>query len=125
MAQALILPEEIGSHAATAPALRPAVDADAASHRDVVLKYCAPCHNQKTKTAGLSLDTLDFANIPANADTWEKVIRKLGAGVMPPVGRPRPTHDQSLALQSGLAATIHRAAHDPPNPGRTEAFHRL
>ena len=45
------------------------------------------CHNERAKTAGLSLDTADLADVPANAEVWEKVVRKVGAGMMPPPGR--------------------------------------
>ncbi len=53
-------------------------------------QYCVTCHNQRLKTAGLVLDTLDLAKIPADAETWEKVVRKLRTGAMPPPGLPRP-----------------------------------
>src|SRR5262245_49611963 len=58
--------------------------------RALLDRYCVTCHNERLKTAGLALDTLDVTNVPAGAESWEKVIRKLRAGVMPPVGRPRP-----------------------------------
>src|SRR6478609_11823740 len=53
-------------------------------------QYCVTCHNQRLKTGGLALDALDVANVPANAESWEKVVRKLRLGVMPPVGSRRP-----------------------------------
>ena len=53
-------------------------------------RYCVSCHNQRLKTAGLSLDTVDPASLAEHAEIWEKVVRKLRAGTMPPVGRPRP-----------------------------------
>src|SRR5215217_5843669 len=59
-------------------------------YRALVDKYCVTCHNQRTKTADLTLDTADLTNIPAAADVWEKVTRKIRAGMMPPVGMPRP-----------------------------------
>lgn len=98
---------------------------NASPYRALVNQYCVACHNQKTKTAGLALDTLDFENVPANADIWEKVIRKLGAGMMPPVGRPRPTPERSHEFQRWLSTKLDQAAQEHPNPGRTEAFHRL
>src|ERR1700685_498219 len=60
------------------------------SHREVLDKYCVTCHNQRLKTAGLTLDTLDLDQVPAHAEVWEKVITKLRSGAMPPAGMPRP-----------------------------------
>src|SRR5207245_6359955 len=61
-----------------------------AEPRAVLDKYCVTCHNEKLKTAGLMLDKADVTNALAGAATWEKVIRKLRTGAMPPPGRPRP-----------------------------------
>ncbi len=59
--------------------------------REVLDKYCVTCHNQRLKTAGLTLDTADVSNVAGNAEVWEKVIRKLRAGAMPPgAARPDP-----------------------------------
>ena len=69
-----------------------------AQDRAVLDKYCITCHNQKLKTAGLSLEAADFARPSNSADIWEKVIRKLRAGVMPPPGMRRPP----LAEYEGL-----------------------
>jgi hypothetical protein len=49
-------------------------------------EYCVVCLNQQLKTGGLMLDRADVSNVPAAAETWEKVIRKLRAGAMPPPG---------------------------------------
>ena len=48
------------------------------------------CHNEKLKSGGLALSTLDLANPGKNPEKWEKVIRKLGTGAMPPAKMPRP-----------------------------------
>ena len=60
------------------------------SQRAVLDQYCVTCHNQKLKTAGLMLDKLDLAQVGEHAEQWEKVVRKLRAGMMPPAGLPRP-----------------------------------
>jgi mono/diheme cytochrome c family protein len=62
----------------------------AAAERALLDKYCVTCHNQRLQTAGLSLDKLDPASMHDHAETWEKVVRKLRAGMMPPSGMPRP-----------------------------------
>src|SRR5678815_1259124 len=61
--------------------------------RAVFDKYCITCHNQRLRTAGLALDTADVTNPSANPELWERVIAKLRAGSMPPVGNPRPDGD--------------------------------
>src|SRR5438128_12421222 len=59
-------------------------------YRAVLNRYCVTCHNEKLKTAGLMLDKMDIVNVPAGAEVWEKVIRKLRTNAMPPAGAPRP-----------------------------------
>jgi len=54
-------------------------------------KYCMSCHDAEEHEANLAFETLDFSHVGANAETWEKVRRKLSAGVMPPAGNPRPS----------------------------------
>ncbi|MGP0075913.1 MAG: DUF1592 domain-containing protein [Bryobacteraceae bacterium] len=61
-----------------------------ASERALLDQYCVPCHNQRLKTGGLMLDQLDLAQLHEHAEVWEKVVRKLRAGLMPPTGLPRP-----------------------------------
>jgi cytochrome c551/c552 len=64
--------------------------ATAASERALIDQYCVPCHNQRLKTAGLTLDQMDLAQMHDHAEVWEKVVRKLRAGMMPPAGMRRP-----------------------------------
>ena len=61
-----------------------------AAQQAVLNKYCVTCHSAKLRTGGLSLQDADLSNVPAAAETWEKVIRKLRTGSMPPQGMPRP-----------------------------------
>ena len=92
--------------------------------RALLDQYCITCHNEKLKTAGLMLDKADIQQVAAGADVWEKVIRKLRAGAMPPAGRPRPDAATSRAFVSWLETELDRAAMAKPNPGRP-AVHRL
>jgi mono/diheme cytochrome c family protein len=96
----------------------------AAPARALVDKYCVTCHNQRTKSAGLVLDTVDLTSPPASAATWEKVIRKVRGGMMPPVGMPRPDKAALDGLASYLETSIDTFAAAHPNPGRT-VLHRL
>jgi len=85
------------------------------AQRAVLDRYCVTCHNQKLKTAGLVLDKLDLAQINANAEIWEKVVRKLRAGMMPPQGLPRPEPAAYEALTSALENELDRAAAAKPH----------
>ena len=105
---------------------QPAGAAPAADTRQALLKqYCITCHNHRLNTGNLALDTLDLADAGSNASVWEKVVRKLRAGVMPPAGRPRPDERTHDAFVGWLEGELDRAAAAHPNPGRTETFHRL
>src|SRR5262249_24018202 len=86
---------------------------------------CVVCHNQQLKTGRLVLEHIDLTTIGAQADLWEKVVKKLRMGLMPPSGRPRPDQATYAALGSWLENEIDRFATEHPNPGRTAAFHRL
>jgi mono/diheme cytochrome c family protein len=115
----------LANYDATQTDVRPSVQ-DADHARQALLKrYCISCHNDRLKTAGLALDVLDLTNIGSSAAVWEKVVRKLRAGVMPPAGRPRPDEATHDAFVAWLEGELDRAAAAAPNPGRTETFHRL
>jgi cytochrome c551/c552 len=109
----------------TPAAQQPQAAEPAAAHTAFVQKHCTACHNDKSKAAGLSLQGLDLAAVPARADTWEKVLRKVRSGEMPPPNvRVRPEAAEASALASFLETTLDRAAVENPNPGRP-AVHRL
>src|SRR5689334_1096547 len=57
----------------------------------VLNQYCVTCHNERLKTAGFAIDRLDPVSVRDNPAAWEKVVRKLRTGTMPPPGSPRPT----------------------------------
>jgi Protein of unknown function (DUF1592)/Protein of unknown function (DUF1588)/Protein of unknown function (DUF1587)/Protein of unknown function (DUF1585)/Protein of unknown function (DUF1595)/Planctomycete cytochrome C len=112
---------------ATPRAARPqagAVPTPASSSRAVVDRYCVTCHNERLKTGGLMLDKVDLTDVPANAAVWEKVIRKVRAGMMPPPGAPRPEPAVRERLIASLEAPLDQAARAHPNPGRP-LVHRL
>ena len=103
----------------TAPAAAPP-----ASHAALVKTYCVTCHNDKTRTGELTLEHVDLADVPKSAELWEKVIRKVRAGMMPPAGMPRPDAPTLDGFVGYLESSIDRAAAANPRPGRT-ALHRL
>src|SRR5262245_55447150 len=84
--------------------------------RAVLDKYCVTCHNQKLKTAGLTLDALDLSHIGDHAQEWEKVARKFRTGEMPPPGLPRPDSATYSAMATQLETALDAAAASKPNP---------
>jgi hypothetical protein len=96
----------------------------AETQRALLDKYCVPCHNDRLKTANLSLQGLDLTKVGDHAELWEKVIRKLRAGVMPPPDVPRPPLADYEGLRDWLEAEVDRAAATKPNPGSV-VLHRL
>jgi cytochrome c5 len=103
---------------------REAATAPAAPYRALLDQYCVTCHNERLKTAGLMLDKMDLDRVADGAETWEKVIRKLRGGMMPPTGRPRPANEDNYKFVSWLESSLDRAGLAKPNPGRA-TIHRL
>jgi mono/diheme cytochrome c family protein len=95
-----------------------------AQYREVLNRYCVTCHNEKLKTAGLTLGTMDVEKVPEGAAVWEKVLHKLRAREMPPAGLPRPDGNAYDSLASYLETELDRGAASNPNPGRP-VVHRL
>jgi hypothetical protein len=98
--------------------------AQALSPRAVLDQYCVTCHNEKLRTAGLTLDKADVAHPGSTPELWEKVFRKLRTGEMPPPGRPRPDSATYASMSAYLEKALDDAASANPNPGRV-AVHRL
>jgi len=93
-------------------------------YQKLVTQYCATCHSDRQKAAGLSLQSSDLSRLDADAGTWEKVARKVGAAAMPPAGAPRPDQASLDGMVSWLTASLDRRAAASPNPGRP-VLHRL
>ena len=91
---------------------------------EVVQQYCVVCHNDALMTGNVSLQDFSVEKATERAETAEKMIRKLRAGMMPPPGMPRPSGDTLLALVETLESTIEEAALAAPNLGERR-FQRL
>jgi hypothetical protein len=117
------VPQAAPPQGATARSSSPSTS-PAPTVRQFVTQYCIACHNERTKTAGLTLETMDFQNLPAGADVWEKVIRKVQVGMMPPAGVRHPDAATRGALVAALSIALDQGALADPNPGRP-ALHRL
>jgi cytochrome c551/c552 len=96
----------------------------AAGAQAVVDRYCVTCHNARVKIGGLSLEGLDPAQAGRQPETWEKVVRKVRTGMMPPANAPRPDRATLDGLATRIEASIDRAAAAAPNPG-APVLHRL
>src|ERR1019366_9505709 len=75
-------------------------------NRALVNRYCVGCHNQRLKTAKLELDVLDLSHPEKDALTWERAIRKLRGGMMPPPGAPRPSLVEVNSLATYLEDSL-------------------
>jgi mono/diheme cytochrome c family protein len=99
--------------------------ARASGHSAFVGRYCVSCHNDRLKRGGLTLDAAVATDIGGSPEIWEKVLRKVRARQMPPIGLPRPdeaTYNNEIAT---LETALDRAAASAPNPGRTATLRRL
>jgi len=106
-------------------AQQPPASAPAQSSQQALInQYCVTCHNQRAKTAGVMFDTMDLSDISKNADIWEKALRKLRGGMMPPPGARQPDHASVESFVSWLEKSLDAAAAANPNPGRV-ALHRM
>jgi mono/diheme cytochrome c family protein len=102
--------------------------ASVAQQTSVLNQYCLGCHTEQQRSLGnvpIALDTLDLTRVRSDTEVWEKVVRKLRAGVMPPSGMRRPDQGANDVFIAYLENGLDRAAEASPNPGRTEALHRL
>jgi len=95
------------------------------AHQAMLERHCLDCHNDAEVTGGLTLETIELSDIHANAAVWEKVVRKLRAGMMPPAEGLALEPAQRGEFVGWLEAELDAAAAVNPNPGRTVAFHRL
>jgi hypothetical protein len=92
---------------------------------ETLRKYCFDCHDSDVQKGDLNLQALEDLQSTKDSSAWEKVIRKLNARQMPPIGKKRPddaTYDKTI---KELTAALDKAAAASPNPGRTETFRRL
>jgi hypothetical protein len=97
----------------------------AARQAATITGNCLDCHNAIDRVADLDLESLDFAAVGSSAATWEKIVRKLRAGMMPPADGPALEPGQRRELISWAESELDAAAARAPDPGRTEPWHRL
>jgi hypothetical protein len=96
------------------------------AHWAMVSKYCVECHNTTDWAGQLALDTIDHdeAAIPAEAETWERVVRRMRGRLMPPPGEPRPANEELDSFVQWIESRIDTAAAAHVEPGYVPP-HRL
>ncbi len=95
-----------------------------ASARKLLDQYCVGCHNDRTKASNFSLEKADLAKAGEHPEIWERVIRKMRAGMMPPPGLPRPSLASYERTRDWFETQMDRAAAARPNSGSV-VLHRL
>jgi len=102
----------------------PAKTATVSPHQALMNQYCSGCHNEDDNAGGMALEKLDFEKVGKDAATWEKVVKKIRTGMMPPSGQPRPPRATLDAFATELETRLDKAAAANPNPGYV-GLHRL
>jgi mono/diheme cytochrome c family protein len=97
---------------------------EAAPDQAFLNQYCVGCHNARTKSANLVLQGLDPTSVGGNIEVWEKVVRKLRTGMMPPAAAPKPSGAARETFTTALERQLDAVATAHPDPG-APALHRL
>src|SRR5688572_6616606 len=97
---------------------------EGADHWSLLQANCVACHNKALRSGNVAFDELTPASVPEHAELWEKAIRKLRGGLMPPPGAPRPDEAKKDAFIGWLEAYLDHSAAQAPDPGRV-GLHRL
>jgi hypothetical protein len=101
-----------------------AAAAPSSPQQALINQYCVTCHNQRAKTANVIFDTMDVTDVSQHPEIWERAVRKLRGGMMPPPGARRPDQAAVESLATYLETALDASAAAHPNPGRV-AVHRL
>jgi mono/diheme cytochrome c family protein len=114
-------PTASASHAKSAAELAKMSPA-AATEQKLLDQYCVSCHSATNKLGGLAMDKLDVTHVEKDAAVWERIVRKMRAGMMPQVGAPRPDAKTFESIITYVEGELDkRVAVQLPQPG----LHRL
>ena len=103
------------------PVVHTAATVSAATPEDrkrMLIQFCGGCHNDKSKTAGMSVMPLQADNIAAHNATWEKILRRVSLGEMPPRGMKRPSKEEIADFTTWLETSLDKMGAANPDPGR-------
>jgi hypothetical protein len=114
----IVLIVVVAALAAMAYRLRIASGSRALAEQQAFLAgYCTDCHNEIDLSGDLDLASVDIGNVAVARDTWEKVVRKLDVGMMPPPDATRPPADLRRAMVTALEQRLDALATNSPQPG--------
>ncbi len=99
------------------------LEAQAETQWALLNEYCVDCHNLDDYSGGLAFDLLDHNAISADAEVWEKVVRKLRGRMMPPPGQEKPANQQINQFVAWLEGNLDQPA-EFVDPGE-KLLHRL
>ena len=88
-----------------------------AEHQQFLTRYCQGCHNDRAKTGNMSVQPLKVDNLAVNDETWEKILRKVSLGEMPPSGAAKPPKESLTEFASWLSTSLDKNAAQHPDPG--------
>ena len=121
-------PAPVAAPAAPVRAAAPvASPADAPKYQAMLKQYCFACHSSRAPQPGndpVNLEAASLENLTPQAETWERVLRKLSVRAMPPQGSPHPTEAEYAGFTAWLAASLDQAWKGKSTPGRY-VVHRL
>ncbi|WP_298289913.1 DUF1592 domain-containing protein [Novosphingobium sp.] len=114
------------TNADSSPAAAALANERAAMIEPMLDKYCSRCHNDFDNVAGLSVADLKASDVATgrNADAWEKILRRVASGEMPPHSKPQPDMAQRAAMVEWLDAARAQYVAAHPDPGKS-AVRRL
>ena len=84
---------------------------------NIIYDYCVDCHNETDYTGGLSIEYASPDFVHEEGEIWEKAIKKLATGQMPPLGEEQPSPEQRQTFIASLEAILNQEAQENPNPG--------
>jgi hypothetical protein len=116
----------LATHADSSIASEPgsASEADQPPLWSLLKNRCEKCHNSEDWAGGVAFDTLSPGDIPADAETWEKAVRKLRGRLMPPPGNPQPDQQTIDSFVHWMENQLDASAAGHPAPGNI-GLHRL
>jgi hypothetical protein len=110
---------------ATAQQAHPASGPLPQNVQTLINDYCLDCHNSSDLTAGIDLESINNQSLAEDLQTWEKVVKKLRSGQMPPSDVDRPQASTTRNVLRSLEVSLDKYAANHPQPGRTETLRRL
>ncbi|MCA8993721.1 MAG: DUF1592 domain-containing protein [Planctomycetaceae bacterium] len=93
--------------------------------RRLVTSFCSDCHGGDNPAAKLDLEKLSEHAVTENLAAWEKVVKKINSGQMPPRDAPQPAKEELATALSTLVHVLDDHAANNLQPGRTATFRRL